>query len=192
MTARYHLSLSGFLSNLGGNSIHIGLTLLGECLAHQCLLSVLVLEAHLANELGVLQLDEAVSDALTSGESAVLSAGTVSLLLGVVLSEGVDSDFLSHVELVSNGGSSNVKPVWVIRGEILVASSLVVDGPLWHLDSVSFFEMLGESLNEVPGWNILDGSTVVCVKNSELNLQNTFEKKSVLYLHPSLSWLSLC
>ena len=55
MTARYHLSFSGFLSNLGGNSIHIGLTLLGECLAHQCLLSVLVLEAHLANKLGALE-----------------------------------------------------------------------------------------------------------------------------------------
>jgi hypothetical protein len=57
---------------------------------------------------------------------------------------------------------------------------------LWHLDSVSFLEMLGESLNKVPGWNILDGSTVVCVENSELNLDNNFEKKSVFYLHPSL------
>jgi len=45
---------------------------------------------------------------------------------------------------------------------------------LWHLNSVSLLEMLGECLNEVPGWNILDGSTVVCVENSELNLYDTF------------------
>jgi len=130
MTARYHLSLSGFLSNLGGNSIHIGLTLLGECLAHQCLLSVLVLEAHLANELGVLQLDEAVSDALTSGESAVLSAGTVSLLLGVVLSEGVDSDLASHVKLVGDRSGSDVKPVWIVWGKILETRCFIVGSPL--------------------------------------------------------------
>jgi hypothetical protein len=50
---------------------------------------------------------------------------------------------------------------------------------LWHLNLVSLFEMLGECLDEVPGWNIFDGSTVVCVENSELNLNKTFEKKSV-------------
>jgi 1,4-dihydroxy-2-naphthoyl-CoA synthase len=32
---------------------------------------------------------------------------------------------------------------------------------LWHLNLVSLFEMLGECLNEVLGWNVLDGSTVV-------------------------------
>jgi hypothetical protein len=34
--------------------------------------------------------------------------------------------------------------------------------------------MLGERLDEVPGWNIFDGGTVVCVENSELNLNETF------------------
>jgi len=130
MTARYHLSLSGFLSNLGGNSIHIGLTLLGECLAHQCLLSVLVLEAHLANKLGALEFLEAVSDALTGGESGVLGTGTVSCLCGIVLSESVDSDLSTHVKLVGNGGSTDVEPVGIVGREVFVASGFIVGGPL--------------------------------------------------------------
>jgi hypothetical protein len=40
---------------------------------------------------------------------------------------------LSHVELIGNGGSSNVKPVWVIWGEILHATGLVVVGPLINI-----------------------------------------------------------
>jgi hypothetical protein len=40
---------------------------------------------------------------------------------------------LSHVELVSNGGSSDVKPVWVVGGEVLHASSLRVVGPLFDI-----------------------------------------------------------
>lgn len=88
---------------------------------------------HLSNELGLLEFDEAVSDALSSDESMSLGAGSESLLSTVVLSEGVDSDLLSHVELIGNGGSSNVKPVWVIWGEILHATGLVVVGPLINI-----------------------------------------------------------
>ena len=93
-------------------------------------MTVLVLEAHLTNELGVFQLDEAVSDALAGRQSAVLSADTISLLFGVVLSEGVDSDLASHVKLVGDGGSSDVEPVSVQWGEVLVACSFIVAGPL--------------------------------------------------------------
>ena len=88
---------------------------------------------HLSNKLSLLELDEAVSDALSSDKSVFLSAGSVSLLGAVVLSESVDSDLLSHVELVSDGGSSNVKPVWIVWGEILEASSLIVVGPLFNI-----------------------------------------------------------
>ena len=139
-------------------------------------MSVLVFVEHLTDEGSFFELDEAVSDALTGGESRVLGAGSVSLLSRVVLSEGVDSDFLSHVELVSNGGSSNVKPVWVIRGEILVASSLVVDGPLWHLDSVSLLQVLGESVNKFFGWNVLDGDSHLSVDDTFLNVHVECEK----------------
>lgn len=78
----------------------------------------------------MLELDEAVSDALTGGESAVLGAGSVSLLLGVVLSEGVHTDLASHVELVGNGGGSDVEPVWVVWGEVLVTRCFIVGSPL--------------------------------------------------------------
>ena len=60
----------------------------------------------------------------------MLSAGSHSLGGGVVLSEGVDSNLSSHVKLVSNGGSSDVEPVGVIRSEVLEATGLIVNGPL--------------------------------------------------------------
>ena len=106
------------------------MTLLGESFAHQCLLSVLVLEAHLSNELGALELLEAVSDALAGGESGVLGTGAVPGLGGVVLSESVDSDLSAHIELVGNGGSANIEPVWVVWRQVLVASGFIVGGPL--------------------------------------------------------------
>ena len=67
----------------------------------------------------------------------MLGADTVSLFARVVLSEGVDSNLASHVELVGDGGSSDVEPVGIIRSEVLEASSLVVLGPLYRrLESV--------------------------------------------------------
>ena len=120
------------VGDLSGNSVHIGGSFLGEGLSIWNGGAVL-LEVHFSNKLGFLQLDEAVSDAFSSDESVLLSAGSVSLLGAVVLSESVDSDLLSHVELVSDGGSSNVKPVWIVWGEILEASSLIVVGPLFNI-----------------------------------------------------------
>jgi len=38
---------------------------------------------------------------------------------------------------------------------------------LWHLDLVTLLEMLGEGLNEILGWDVLDG-------NSHLSVDNTF------------------
>lgn len=63
----------------------------------------------------------------------MLSAGSVSLLGSVVFSEGVDSNLSSHVELVGDGGSSDVKPVWVIRSEVLETGCFIVDGPLYYI-----------------------------------------------------------
>ena len=127
------LGLSGSVGDLSGDSVHIGGSLLGEGLSIWNGVAVLGLVVHLSDKLSLFELDEAVSDALSGDESVSLSAGSVSLFSTVVLSEGVDSDLLSHVELIGNGGSSNVKPVWVIWGKILVASSLVVVGPLLNI-----------------------------------------------------------
>jgi hypothetical protein len=60
----------------------------------------------------------------------VLSASSVSISTRVVLSECLNTNLSSHVELVSNGGSSDVKPVDIIWSKILVASGLIVGGPL--------------------------------------------------------------
>ena len=126
-------SLLELLGNLGGNSIHVGGSLLGEGLSVDGGNTILVLVRDLSNESGSLELNEAVSDALSSGQSRVFGAGTHSLLGRVVLSEGVDSNLTSHVELIGNGGSSNVEPVSVIRSEVLEASCLIVNGPLLNI-----------------------------------------------------------
>ena len=94
------------------------------------MVSVLVFEAHLTDKLSILELNEAVSDALTGGESGVLGASTVSLLLRVVLSEGVDTDLTSHVELVSDGGSTDVEPVIVVWSKVLETRCFIVLSPL--------------------------------------------------------------
>ena len=159
------------VGDFSSDSVHIGGSFLRESLTVWNGNSILGFVEHLTNEGSSFQLDEAVSDALTGGESGVLSAGSVSLLSTVVLSQGVDSDLLSHVELVGNGGSSDVKPVWVIWGKILVASGLVVNSPLWHLDSVSFFQVLGEGFNELLSWDVLNGDSHLSVDDSLLNLK---------------------
>jgi len=123
-------SLLLVLDNLAGDSVHVGDTSLGEGLAVDHGSTVGVLEGHLANELGLLELLEAVSDALASGKSGVLGDGASSLGGRVVLSQGVDTDLSSHVQLVGDGGGSDVKPVGIIGGEVLEAAGLVVRSPL--------------------------------------------------------------
>ena len=95
-------------------------------------MTLVVLVRNLANEAGLLEFDEAVSDALSSCQSVVLGVCSVVLVATVVLYEGVDSDSSSDVQLVGDGGSSNVKPVWVVWSEILETSSLIVGGPLFN------------------------------------------------------------
>jgi hypothetical protein len=55
-----------------------------------------------ANEAGSLKLDQAVADILTSSLTGVFGVGTVTLVATIVLTEGVDTNLLSNVELVSN------------------------------------------------------------------------------------------
>ncbi len=59
----------------------------------------------------------------------------------------------------------------------------------WHLDLGALLEVLGKGLNEVFGWYILDGNTVVRVENSNLNLYTDQRKR--VYLLPSYSFLLL-
>ena len=123
-------SLLVLLGDLGSNSVHVGDALLGESLTVDHGSAVLGSPGDLADEAGVLKLEEAVADALTSTESVMLSLDTVSLLRGVVLTEGVNTGLTTHVELVGNGSSSHVDPVGIIGSKVLEAGGLVVDGPL--------------------------------------------------------------
>ncbi len=127
------LSLVGLLSllgNLRSDSVHVLGTLLGEGLANNLAGTIVVLDSDLSDETGGLELLHAVSDVLTSSLAGVLGAGTSSPSIGVVLSEGVDSNSTSDVQLVGDGGSSDVKPVIIVWWEILGEGGLVVIGPL--------------------------------------------------------------
>ena len=118
------------LGDLGSDSVHVSDALLGESLAVDHGGAVLRSPGDLADEAGVLELEEAVADALSSTESVMLSLSAVSLLGGVVLAQRVDTSLTTHVELVGHGSSSHVDPVGIIGSEVLEAGGLVVDGPL--------------------------------------------------------------
>ena len=59
-----------------------------------------------------------------------VGVSTTSHLGTKVSSESVNTALLSHVELVSDSGGSNVEPVLVVRSEIFVGSGLNNSGPL--------------------------------------------------------------
>ena len=124
------ISKLGLLDHVSGDSVHIGGSLLGEGFANNNLDAFVRDVLGGADETGSLELDEAVADVLTGSLTGVLGVGTVALVATVVLTEGVDTNLSSHVELVSDGGSTDVEPVVVIRGEFLEATSLNMASPL--------------------------------------------------------------
>ena len=92
------MSLLG--NKLRSNSIHVGGSLFGEGFTVDGNVSVFVLVGHATDQLGVLELNKAVSDAFSSDKSGVLLLDSSSLLGRVMFSEGVDTNLSSHVELV--------------------------------------------------------------------------------------------
>ena len=129
--------LLGLFDELSSDSVHIGDALLGQRLAHgdilYLLVGVLELELDHADETSSLKLLETVADVLTSGHTSVLGVGTVSLVATVVLAESIDSDLLSHIDLIGDGCSAVVKPVTVVRGELICTGGLDVRSPLKHI-----------------------------------------------------------
>ena len=85
------------LDDLGGDSVHVGGTLLGQALAHKVRATLISFEADGANETGSL-----VADVLACSQATVFSVGAVTLVATIVLAESVDTDLLSQVELVSD------------------------------------------------------------------------------------------
>lgn len=124
------LGLLLLLHDLRGDPVHVGGSFLCQSLSKGLLVAVFSLVLDLTNETSFLELLQAVSDHLAGTLVVLGRANAVSLLATVVGLEGRDADLASNVKLIGNGSSSNVEPVAVIRGEILVTSSLNVLGPL--------------------------------------------------------------
>jgi len=117
------------LEDLGCNTVHVGCSLLGEALAHGDA-SFFRLELDGTDEAGFFKSDEAVADVLAVRLFGGLHAGSSACLTTVVLTESVDTDLLSHVELVGDRCGASVEPVLILRGQFFMGGSLDVLGPL--------------------------------------------------------------
>lgn len=124
------LGLLLLLHELRGDSIHVSGAFLCQGLSGGLLFAILRLVLDLSNKTGVLELSQAVSDHFTSSLVVLGGANTVSLFATVVGLKSGDTDLASDIELVGNGGSSDVEPIAVVGSKILVTSSLNVLGPL--------------------------------------------------------------
>ena len=128
-------SLGGLLlaELLDCNAVHVHGALLGQALAHGDAAALLGLVLGLTDEATLLKLVEAVADVLTSSHLGDLLSCSTTGLATEVLAESLDTDLLSHVELVANGGSAHVEPVVVERVQLLVESCLDGHGPLLNI-----------------------------------------------------------
>jgi hypothetical protein len=63
----------------------------------------------------------------------VLTLDTTVGLATVVLAESLDTNLLSHVQLVADRGGTAVEPVVVKRAKLMEAGSLNVLGPLFNI-----------------------------------------------------------
>jgi hypothetical protein len=120
----------GLLDDVGGNSVHVGGTLLGEGFSNNDLDTFVRDVLGGADETGSLKLDKAVANVLTGSLTGVLGSSSVVLVATVMLTEGLDTNLSSHVELVSDGGSTVVEPVITIGSEFLEAAGLGMASPL--------------------------------------------------------------
>ncbi len=121
------------LDDGGGDSVHIGCSLLCQGLSSWLLWTVFSLVLDLSNEAQVFELLEAVSDNLASSLVVAGGSDTVSSLSTVVWLKCWNTDLSSDVELVWHWSGSGVQPVAVIGSEVLVAGSLNVLSPLINI-----------------------------------------------------------
>ena len=130
-------SFLGLLVVRGDKTVHVHDSFFGQTLSHGDG-SVIDggLELGSSDESSSLELGKAVADTFTGSVSLVLGSGSVSLLSSEVLTETLDSDLLSHVELVADGGGTDVEPVLRVWGKLLEASGLSVLGPLCVLNNI--------------------------------------------------------
>ena len=123
-------SLVRFLGMGDDKTVHIHDSLLGQTLAHGDGSSIRRLKSGGSNKTSLLELGKAVALDSSCGQADSLFLGSTVLLSSEMLTEALDSDVLSHVELVTNSGGTSVKPVRGVWRELFKASSLSVLGPL--------------------------------------------------------------
>ena len=115
---------------MGGNSIHVSDSLLGQSLSRNLLSSIFTLILDNSNQSSIFELLKAVPDDLTRALLVVRRSDSIAALSSVVGSQSADSDLSSDVQLVGHRSGSGVQPVGVIGLEVLEASSLGVADPL--------------------------------------------------------------
>lgn len=126
--------LLGLLDEGRGDTVHIGGSLLGECLSNGDAGAIVTLEVHGSDNSSGSELVDAVADVLSGDGALVRLADSTSGTGTVMLAHAVDTDLLAHVDLVSNRGSTGVEPVVVIRGKLLEAGGLDVLAPLYSTE----------------------------------------------------------
>ena len=155
------------LNDGGGDSVHIGCSLLCQGLTSWLLCTIFGLVLDLTDETWLFELLEAVSDDLTGSLVLMGRSDTVSSLSTVVGLEGWDSNLSSHVELVCNWGSSNVHPVNVVRSEVLEASSLNVLTPLINI--IILLNIIEEERSWLTSGILILLPFLRCLENASMN-----------------------
>ena len=118
------------LDELGGDSVHVGVAFLGQSLAGGLRDAFLIFVFHLADEVLLLKLLQAIADDLACGSAVVLSLNASSRFASVVVLERVHADLAPHIKLVGKRRGARVEPVRLVRRKLLVTSSLDIGGPL--------------------------------------------------------------
>jgi hypothetical protein len=136
---------------LAGDAVEVTLAVVGDLAATL---------AHLLEHLHGLESVEDVTDEATRGTVEVLLGGLVAGAAAVVLTEAADADALAKVDLARNRGGTDVVPVRVVRGELVVGRGLDVVVPLRQLHLAGALEVLSVLVNELRRLDVADGDAL--------------------------------
>ena len=115
---------------LDSDAVHVHGALLGQALSHSDAAALFGLVLGLTDEASLLELVEAVADVLSSCHLSDLLSCSTAGFATEVLTESLDTDLLSHVELVADGSGAHVEPVVVEGVQLLVEGCLNGHRPL--------------------------------------------------------------
>jgi hypothetical protein len=127
--------------------IQVSLTLGGDAATT---LGILLEDLELFEGLEGLSVDGSRGINVVGGAAAVVLAASVDDL------EGAYTDSRSEVNVTGNRGNAGVKPVRVIRGELLAGSGFNEVDPGGDLEFSSSFQMSGVCFDKLVGINVTD------------------------------------